>query len=97
MFCGDTERLGLKTLAQMAGLDLSQSTEETIGFYLGPRLNAIGRLDDANPAVELFLTKDPARARVLVAKIEGLNSQRKLLTNQVYQAAEAQLHTDPTF
>jgi single-stranded-DNA-specific exonuclease len=90
-----TDRLGLKTIAQLAGLDLSQTTEETIGFSLGPRLNAIGRVGDANPAVELFLTRDPARARFLAAQIEGLNTQRRLLTNQVYQAAEAQLSSDP--
>ena len=54
-------------------------------------MNALGRLSDANPAVELLLTHDPARARVLAAQIEGLNAQRRLLTNQVYEAAEAQL------
>ncbi len=91
----NTERLGLKTIAQLASLDLSQATEESIGFTLGPRLNALGRLSDANPAVELFLTQDPARARMLAAQIEGLNTQRKLLTNQVYQAAEMQLKTEP--
>jgi len=92
----NTERLGLKTIAQLARLDLPQATEESIGFNLGPRLNALGRLSDANPAVELFLTNDPARARVLAAQIEGLNIQRRLLTDQVYQAAEAQLRTDPS-
>jgi single-stranded-DNA-specific exonuclease len=91
----NTGRLGLKTIAQLASLDLSQATEETIGFILGPRLNALGRLSDANPAVELFLTQDPVRARVLASQIEGLNTQRKLLTNQVYQAAETQLKAEP--
>ncbi len=92
----NTDRLGLRTIAQLAGLDLSQATEESIGFNLGPRLNALGRLSDANPAVELLLTKNPVRARVLAAQIEGLNTQRRLLTDQVYQAAEAQLHADPS-
>ncbi len=90
-----TSRLGLKTVAQLASLDLTQATEESIGFNLGPRLNALGRLSDANPAVELFLTNDPVRARALAAQIEGLNAQRRLLTDQVYQAAEAQLRADP--
>ena len=91
----NTGRLGLKTIAQLASLDLSQATEESIGFTLGPRLNALGRLSDANPAVELFLTQDPVRARMVAAQIEGLNTQRKLLTNQVYQAAEIQLKAEP--
>jgi single-stranded-DNA-specific exonuclease len=45
--------------------------------------------------VELLLTEDSGRARVLAAQIEGLNSQRRLLTSQVYEAAEAQLRTNP--
>ena len=91
----NTDRLGLKTIAQLSSLDLSQATEESIGFNLGPRLNALGRLSDANPAVELFLTHDPVEARGLAAQIEVLNTQRRLLTNQVYQAAEAQIKADP--
>lgn len=92
----ETERLGLQVIAELANLDLSQATEESIGFTLGPRLNALGRLSDANPAVELLTTKDPARARLLATQIEGLNTQRRLLTEQVYRAAEAQLRDDPS-
>ena len=91
----NSERLGLKTIAEFANQPLSQATEEYIGFILAPRLNALGRLGDANPAVELLTTSDPVRARVLSAQLEGLNSQRKLLTSQVYRAAEAQLREDP--
>ncbi|MBV6395797.1 MAG: hypothetical protein HFACDABA_01379 [Anaerolineales bacterium] len=90
-----TTRLGLRVIAELAGAALETLTEETIGFTFGPRLNALGRLGDANPAVELLLTRDPVRARVLAAQIEGLNSQRRLLTSQVYEAAEAQLKESP--
>lgn len=92
----NSERLGLQVIADFANQPLSQATEEYIGFVLAPRLNALGRLGDANPAVELLTTSDPVRARVLAAQLEGLNSQRKLLTSQVYRAAEAQLRTDPS-
>ncbi|MFN8411413.1 MAG: single-stranded-DNA-specific exonuclease RecJ [Anaerolineales bacterium] len=91
----ETQRLGLKVMAELSGTNLETLTEETIGFTFAPRLNALGRLGDANPAVELLLTEDSGRARVLAAQIEGLNSQRRLLTSQVYQAAEAQLHASP--
>lgn len=91
----ETKRLGLKAMAELAGAALDTLTEETIGFTFAPRLNALGRLGDANPAVELLLTKDSARARVLAAQIEGLNAQRRMLTAQVYQAAEAQLKENP--
>ena len=91
----NTNRLGLKVIAELSGTNLETLTEETIGFTFAPRLNALGRLGDANPAVELLLTQDPARARVLAAQIEGLNAQRRLLTSQVYEAAEAQLRENP--
>ncbi len=91
----NTGRLGLKIIAEYSGTNLETLTEETIGFTFAPRLNALGRLSDANPAVELLLTQDPARARVLAAQIEGLNAQRRLLTSQVYEAAEAQLRANP--
>ena len=91
----NTKRLGLKVSAELSSTNLESLTEETIGFTFAPRLNALGRLSDANPAVELLLTQDPARARVLAAQIEGLNAQRRLLTSQVTEAAEAQLRQHP--
>lgn len=91
----NTQRLGLKTMMELAELNPAHLTEEHIGFVLGPRLNALGRLGDANPAVELLTTADPMRARVLATELEGLNARRKLLCDQVYQAAEAQLRDDP--
>lgn len=90
-----TERLGLQVIAELAGAALETLTEETIGFTFAPRLNALGRLSDANPAVELLLTREPARARLLATQIEGLNTQRRLLTRQVYEAAESQLEANP--
>ena len=90
-----TQRLGLKVMAELSNTNLETLTEDTIGFSFAPRLNALGRLSDANPAVDLLLTQDPARARVLAAQIEGLNAQRRLLTSQVYEAAENQLRTNP--
>jgi len=91
----NTKRLGLKVMAELSNTNLEALTEETIGFTFAPRLNALGRLSDANPAVELLLTNNPARARVLAAQIEGLNAQRRLLTSQVTEAAEAQLREHP--
>jgi single-stranded-DNA-specific exonuclease len=93
----NTSRLGLKAMAELSGTSLESLTEETVGFTFAPRLNALGRLSDANPAVELLLTRNPARARVLATQIEGLNAQRRLLTSQVYESAEAQLRENPGF
>ncbi|PWH13486.1 MAG: single-stranded-DNA-specific exonuclease RecJ [Anaerolineae bacterium] len=91
----ETQRLGLKTMMELAELKPDSLTETHIGFVLGPRLNALGRLEDANPAVELLTTQDPIRARVLATHLEGLNMQRKLLCDQVTRAAEAQLRAEP--
>lgn len=92
----NTSRLGLRVMAELAGAAFDSLTEETIGFTFAPRLNALGRLSDANPAVELLITDDPGRARVLAAQIEGLNAQRRMLTKQVYDSAEAQLKENPS-
>ena len=91
----NTRRLGLQTIFELAGLQPANINEEHIGFVLGPRLNALGRLGDANPAVELFLTPNPARARLLATQLENYNAQRQLLTSQVTRAAEAQLQAAP--
>ncbi|NWG35118.1 MAG: single-stranded-DNA-specific exonuclease RecJ [Chloroflexi bacterium] len=91
----ETARLGLRAMADLAGASLETLTEETIGFTFAPRLNALGRLSDANPAVELLITNNPPRARVIAAQIEGLNAQRRLLTSQIHEAAEAQLRENP--
>jgi single-stranded-DNA-specific exonuclease len=91
-----TERLGLQVMIKSAGLNPLSISEEHIGFGLGPRLNALGRLADASVGVELLMTDDLTRARILVAQTEGLNAQRKLLTNQVTRAAEEQIEQDPS-
>jgi single-stranded-DNA-specific exonuclease len=50
-----TERVGLQELMKIAGIDMDGlDEEETVGFQLAPRLNALGRLDDPNPAIELL-------------------------------------------
>ncbi len=90
-----TQRRGLQAIMEMAELDRTNLTEEHIGYILAPRMNALGRLDDANSMVELLTTNDYGRARVLALELEGMNAQRKLLSDQVYQAAQAQINADP--
>ena len=90
-----TQRPGLVALLEKADLDPTWLSEEHIGFVLGPRLNAAGRLADANACVDLLTTSDIGRARILAADLEALNARRKLLCNQVEQGAEAQIARDP--
>ncbi len=62
-----------------------------IAFRLAPRLNAPGRLGDPSVVVELLRERDPARARVLAAKVEALNDERKAIERQTTDEALAQV------
>ena len=88
-------RLGLLALCERLELNPARINEEHIGFLLAPPLNALGRLADANLAVEFLTTKDMARARALALHLQGLNERRKFLTDQVYKSAREQLERDP--
>jgi single-stranded-DNA-specific exonuclease len=89
-----TERPGLLAVYQAADLRAEGLTEEHIGFVLGPRLNALGRLANATEGVELLTTADPIRARSLAGEVESLNARRQWLTKQVTDAALAQIERD---
>jgi single-stranded-DNA-specific exonuclease len=72
-----------------------EADEEDIGFRIGPRLNAVGRLGDANVSVPLLTTNDPDEARAIAGDLEELNDRRKLLTAQVFEAARRKLRWEP--
>ncbi len=91
-----TRRLGLQVMMETADTNPEWLTEEHIGFVLAPRLNALGRLADANVAVEFLTTDDLERARILATELEGLNARRRLLCDQVAQAAESQIERHPS-
>ena len=84
-----TERPGLRALIKNAGLTLGSINEIDIGFNIAPRLNAVGRLANANLAVELLLSDDDVEAQKIADQIEELNNQRKELTTEVYDKCMA--------
>lgn len=88
-------RAGLKAILERAEVPPETLDEATIGFTIAPRLNAIGRLAHAAPAVELLTTEDPAVIAERVNELELLNQERRFLTNAVYDAAVAQIEADP--
>jgi single-stranded-DNA-specific exonuclease len=90
-----TQRAGLLAILELTELNQSNLTEEHISFVLAPRMNAVGRLDDANSMVELLTTSNMGRARTLALELEGINAQRKLLSDQVFQATQVQIATEP--
>ncbi len=69
---------GLRTLMELAGIDLTRPVSATdVGFRIGPRINAAGRMDIASDVVEMFLARDPALARTLAEKLHRLNDERR--------------------
>ncbi|MCA9896288.1 MAG: single-stranded-DNA-specific exonuclease RecJ, partial [Anaerolineae bacterium] len=88
-------RPGLQAMMSRAEVDPAYLTEMDIGFRLGPRLNALGRLLDASPAVELLTTDEPSLIEERVNELEGLNQKRRFLTRQVYEGAQRQIADDP--
>ena len=91
-----TSRLGLIALIEAAGLAPEVLTENDIGFALAPRLNSLGRLSDANRAVGFLTTDKPAEAQSMAEELERLNARRRLLTEQVLQAAVSRIGREPT-
>ncbi len=88
---------GLRALFAVAALDPAAKaiTAFDVGFRLGPRINAAGRMDVASEVIELFTTRDPARAAELAAKLERLNQERRTTEATALAAIETRLAADP--
>ena len=88
------KRQGMRALLQVSG-EPNPIDSDTLGYRLGPRLNAAGRLDDAGKGVRLMMTDDPAEADRLADELDMLNTERKTAeSNLVKQAQEASLGHD---
>ena len=85
----NTQRLGLQELFEIAGISSSDLTEETVGFQLAPRLNALGRLDDPNPAIELLTGFDDEEVREIALMIQEKNEERKEIVQAIYEEAKS--------
>lgn len=86
-----TPRPAIEALSEVSGVKQREITEETIGFMFGPRVNAIGRLQNADPAVQLFMTDDPAEARSLAGGLDVLNKERQAIVKGISDEATAQV------
>jgi len=84
-----TRKIGLRALLEGAGIDTTKPlSAESVGFGIGPRINAVGRMDDAALALELMLTGDPEEARVLVEKLNAFNVERQLTQKRIVEEAK---------
>jgi single-stranded-DNA-specific exonuclease len=83
-------RQGILSLIGAAQLNALQITADSIGFGLGPRLNAAGRLDSALAALNLLLTQDLAEAAYLAQQLDNQNRERQQITREIQAHAEEQ-------
>lgn len=86
-----TRRPGLLALAEQANLRLGEITSEDIGFGIGPRLNAAGRMDHASLALRLLLAESSDEARLLAGELEELNRARQTATKKMMAEADAMI------
>ncbi|WP_193164578.1 single-stranded-DNA-specific exonuclease RecJ [Microbulbifer hainanensis] len=80
-------RPGIAALLEVAGRDQRKLSTTDIGFILGPRINAAGRLDDIGTGIRCLLTMDPTEARELAAELDGLNRDRKAIEQGMQREA----------
>ncbi|MEW6777488.1 MAG: single-stranded-DNA-specific exonuclease RecJ [Bdellovibrionota bacterium] len=86
-----TKRPGLAALLALATEDPGGLSAEDVAFRICPRINAGGRLSDAQAAVELLLTSDGAEARMLAAQLDAHNAERKALEKEMAEEAIARV------
>jgi single-stranded-DNA-specific exonuclease len=86
-----TQRPGLRALMGVAGAPAGKITSTAIGFSLGPRLNAAGRLDSAMLSYELLLTGDLLKSSQLASQLNALNARRQQVTAEAFKQAQEQI------
>lgn len=87
-----SSRSGIKALCKQAGIEQQTIDEETIGFTIGPRINAVGRLDSADPAVHLLLSEDLDEAEMLAEEIDSYNKERQRIVSSIADEAIQQVN-----
>lgn len=84
------ERIGMAALMDASRLKRSPQASD-LGFALGPRINAGGRIGESTLGVRLLTTSDPEEARAIAEQLSALNEERRAIEAEVQEAAEAQL------
>ncbi len=87
---------GINALLQVAKKNLAKVSSQDLGFTVGPRLNAAGRLDDMSLGINCLLTDDAATALQIAAKLDALNRERRSIETDMQENALAALeHIEP--
>lgn len=93
----ESSNIGINALKKKCNLDDKELTARDVGFTIAPRLNAVGRLQNASLAVELLLTEDVEHAHQLAEQIDELNVERQQIVNKIVKEAEKQVDEEDGF
>jgi len=85
------ERLGLSKLSETANIELENISTYHLGYLLGPRLNASGRIGSAMDGLKLLSTKNASQAQELANKLDSLNFERQRLTSEILKQAREKI------
>ncbi len=97
MRLSQTKKMGLKALIASSGIKDKKITSGFVSFILGPRLNASGRVDSAEIALNLLLSEKESQAQSLAKIIETHNRQRQKIESKVLEEAEAIIDKEINF
>ncbi|MBI4435607.1 single-stranded-DNA-specific exonuclease RecJ [Candidatus Uhrbacteria bacterium] len=86
-----TRRKGIQKLLDVAGSTIGQLDTVSIGFQIGPRLNAAGRMTHASEALDLLIEEDELRATTLAMRLQEINIERQKASQRMYEQARAQI------
>ncbi|WP_413382282.1 single-stranded-DNA-specific exonuclease RecJ [Alkalihalobacillus sp. 1P02AB] len=85
---------GLIAIKKVAGIEKETLEADHVGFAIGPRMNAAGRLGSANPAVDLLITDKSDEAKMLAEEIDGLNKERQHIVSTIAKEAIEMVEND---
>ena len=86
---------GIDAILENAGISTGNITSETLGFIIGPRLNAAGRMGNAGKALQILLTDEYSKSRELADSLSRLNNERKKWQDRVLNLVNERLKNDP--
>lgn len=89
------DRVGLSALMDACGIDRQKISSTNLGFHLGPRINAAGRLEDATIALRLLAASDEGLAKKLATDLDITNQERKAIEQETVEKASAIIDADP--
>lgn len=90
-----TRRQGLRALMAVAGVEPEKVTARSLGFALGPRMNAAGRLETAKYAQDMLLADNSEAALALAEQLDAMNTARRAEQDEIYRAAVVQAEHHP--